>query len=629
MTTERRDPRSRVQQLLLESEERRRRIQEILSKRAPGPLPGDLYSFAVDVDAALLWAVVRAHVDDPDLLLVVPADTNPLAGTCDVRIPELAACGPLTLRSDRGSWITREGFDLGTRVGFLEDIYLAMVNLILERLASGRGVPGNAPRIQIDNAPEYRNWIGTVMRAGEHLQGKVSERASAHRVFPHRRVGVNPDQLRELIDNVRAFIYYGSTPEQAVERIAKMARLGAKEKEQLLAEYLREGEKYIELTDPTVLRGNRRIESWYTGPDFEGAWCWPAYKERLLKGDWSKEAINKLDESSTKILAHLSHPATKRFGTRGLVVGYVQSGKTANYSALIAKAADVGYKLFIVLAGTTSSLRQQTQGRLEDDILSNHKENWNRLTGPESDFGFFPGVAEAMLNPANKSGRILAVVKKNKFVLDKLKDFLGKANRDIIGACPVIVIDDEADNASVNTRAEERTAINKAIIEILRTLPKVAYIGYTATPFANIFIDPSVPEDLFPRDFIFDLPQPKGYFGTEKIFGRDLAWFDEQQKQFEGLDIVRRVTLDEQRGLQPPKASERETFEPTIPQSLKDAVSYFVMATACRYARGQDKHSSMLVHTSQYVSVHGQMQKLLQLVVQDLKRNWRGRKQAL
>jgi hypothetical protein len=434
-----------------------------------------------------------------------------------------------------------------------------------------------------------------------------------------------------MLDDVRAFVYYGSTPEQAVERIGKIARLNAAEKGQLLAEYVREGEKYIELTDPTVLKGNRRIESWYTGPDFEGAWCWPEFKAMLGKSGWKKEAVDKLDESSTKILAHLPHPATKTFSTRGLVVGYVQSGKTANYSALISKAADVGYKLFIVLAGTTSSLRQQTQGRLEDDILANHKQNWNRLTGLDRDFGFFPGVAEAMLNPANKSGRILAVVKKNKFVLEKLKDFLRKANRDIVGGCPVIMIDDEADNASVNTRADERSAINQAIMEILdpKTLPKVAYIGYTATPFANIFIDPATPEDLFPRDFIFDLPRPKAYFGTEAIFGRDLAWFDEKGTMFEGLDIIRNVTLEEQRGLKPPKAAEREAFEPTIPDSLKDAVTYFVLATACRYARGQDKHSSMLVHTSQYVSEHGKMQRLLQQVVADLKRNWRQRRQAL
>jgi len=435
------------------------------------------------------------------------------------------------------------------------------------------------------------------------------------------------EMLDEILEQVKALVYYSSTPEAAVSKVAKTARLSPAEVAEVQAAYLRLAEKYIELTDPRVLKGNQRIESWYTGPDFENAWCWPAYK-KLLARKWTDRAIGRLDESSTKILAHMSHPAN-RFATRGLVVGYVQSGKTANYSALISKAADVGYRLFIVLAGTTSGLRRQTQRRLENDIVALNPGNWDKITGLERDFGYYPGVAESMLNPANRSVRILGVVKKNKTILEKLKTFLRNASAEVLASCPVLVIDDEADNASVNTKTDDRTTINRLIIEILGSLPKCAYVGYTATPFANVFIDPTSPQDLFPRDFIFDLPRPDDYFGAEKIFGRDLLWFDEEGSSFEGLDVVRRIDTDEHAMLQPRKASDRASFEPTVPDSLRAAVEYFLLATACRFARGQRDHSSMLVHTTQFVHLHARMKERLDEVLKDFRTNWKRRKDSL
>jgi hypothetical protein len=371
---------------------------------------------------------------------------------------------------------------------------------------------------------------------------------------------MDQETLVAILEQVKALVYYSSAPEAAIAKVAKMARLGVAEVEEVRATYARQAQKYIELTDPRVLRGNSRIESWYTGPDFENAWCWPAFKKMLAR-KWPERAIARLDESSTKILAHMSHPA-QTFSTRGLVVGYVQSGKTASYSALISKAADIGYKLFIVLAGTTSSLRRQTQRRLEKDIVELNPGSWDKLTGPDRDFGYHPGVATSMLNPANRAMRILCVVKKNKTILENLKTFLRNASGAVLASCPVLVIDDEADNASVNTKADDRTTINRLIIEILQSLPKCAYVGYTATPFANVFIDPTSSEDLFPRDFIFDLPRPEDYFGAEKIFGRDLLWFDEEGSSFEGLDVVRRIPADEQALVKPPRASERANFDP-------------------------------------------------------------------
>jgi hypothetical protein len=440
---------------------------------------------------------------------------------------------------------------------------------------------------------------------------------------------VDSDTLDAVMEQVKALVYYGLPLNEAIAKVAKMARLTDSEGAEVRSEYDRQARKYVELTDPRVLKANARIESWYTGPDFDGAWCWPPYK-KMLHEKWTPTAIAKLDESSTKILAHLSHPG-KDFATRGLVVGYVQSGKTANYSALISKAADVGYKLFIVLAGTTSGLRQQTQRRLEKDILSKTLKRWDKITDANRDFGYYPGVAESKLNPENKQVRILGVVKKNKDILTNLRDFLHDTSYDIRAKCPVLLIDDEADNASVNTSTEKRTAINRLIIEILGKLPRAAYVGYTATPFANVFIDPTSPEDLFPRDFIFDLPRPEGYFGAEKIFGRNLLWFDEKESTFEGLDIIRRITDDEQRLVQPPKGkpAARASFEPEVPGSLRKAVAYFLLATACRYARGQVDHSSMLVHTTQYVHLHARLETRLVEVLSDFKANWTNRKDEL
>src|SRR5205814_890632 len=133
-----------------------------------------------------------------------------------------------------------------------------------------------------------------------------------------------------------------------------------------------------------------------------------------------------------------------------------------------------------------------------------------------------------------------------------------------------IVIDDEADNASINTKDPDvnPTAVNLRIRKLLGSLEKVAYVGYTATPFANIFINPKVPEDLFPRDFIFDLDRPKAYFGAERIFGRDLLWFDTSEEAPDGLDVIRDITIkdpDEPGMLLPLRANERFEFEPETP----------------------------------------------------------------
>lgn len=431
-------------------------------------------------------------------------------------------------------------------------------------------------------------------------------------------------ELSEFLEDIDLWVRGGRTVDDAIKRFAKVLP-DASAREQLKREYLKRNQRFIELTDPRVLKDNAHIETWYSGPDSPSAWCWPAFKKAIAPKFGKDFALT--DEASTKIMAHLPHPGRERFVTRGLAVGYVQSGKTANYSALISKAADVGYRLFIVLAGSTSSLRRQTQERLETDVCRHHPQRWFRLTTIENDFGHYQGLPSALLSPDNLNNRILCVVKKNRFILDRLRNFLMTATPDVLKACPALIIDDEADNASINTASgAERTAINNGIIGVLNLLPRAAYVAYTATPFANIFIDPSAPEDLFPRNFIVALKRPSAYFGTERIFGRELLWYDEEGASFDGLDITHLIPVaepDETALVRPAKGSERDRFQPQVPSSLARAIRYFVLATACRYARGDlQKHSSMLVHTSHFVTVHRKLEAIINEHLDGMRATW-------
>jgi len=353
---------------------------------------------------------------------------------------------------------------------------------------------------------------------------------------------------------------------------------------------------------------------WYDGP-LEGDHYWPALKHELVRRGWKPEAIDILDTSSTRIVSFLQAPGSAAIQTRGLVIGYVQSGKTASYSAVIAKAADAGYRLVIVLSGLTDQLRNQTQRRLDDEFLhlsGQNQINWHALTTVGQDFQIPAGTPGSLL--ARTDLRLLAVVKKNGAVLRRLLKWLSGALKGSARACPVLIIDDEADQASVNasTTLEKRTAINHLIIQILKTMPRTAYIGYTATPFAHVFIELKNNEDLYPTDFIIDLPHSPDYFGAERIFGRELLPLDEQAHKPEGLDMIRLVPDDEIDDLKPALAKDRESFLPTITATLEAALCYFWMATAARRARsGKKEHSSMLIHTTLYADVHSHFRPLL------------------
>lgn len=377
------------------------------------------------------------------------------------------------------------------------------------------------------------------------------------------------------------------------------------------AEYERRTGRIRNLREPKSVQRDD-LMSWYAGPGPDDLF-WPALRAHLAqKPVWRESRLQMLDDASTKVMSLLPPPALSAFSTRGLVIGFVQSGKTANYSALIAKAADAGYKFFIVLTGMHNNLRAQTQKRLQAELNALNPQHWIGLTDETTDFGSYKSNASSTLGKIGNQ-KVLCVVKKNKSVLEKLLRWIGSADKISLANCPVLVIDDEADQASISPAfAERRTVINNLIIRTLQTLPRSAYVGYTATPFANVLIDPTNAEDLYPRDFIVDLPKPEEYFGAERIFGREPLSLDAAGRDLDGLDMIRSVPDDESLLLVPPR-SEHRTFEPELTDSLRASLRYFWMATAARRARGQiSDHSSMLIHTTLYTEVQERLRPLVE-----------------
>ncbi|MEU9440462.1 Z1 domain-containing protein [Streptomyces sp. NPDC048304] len=358
-----------------------------------------------------------------------------------------------------------------------------------------------------------------------------------------------------------------------------------------------------ELEEPhAVVLGNR--DTWYTGPQDKDK-CWPAIVELLRKDGWSDEpAIRNLDDSSTRVVSLLNHPKEKSFSTRGLVVGYVQSGKTTNFTSVMAKAADRGYKLFIVLAGIHNGLRRQTQARLVQQLVEPNPSLWSQLTGLDKDFTPHENPA-AYFGKSNKT-HVLCVVKKNATVLRKLAQWLEKA-ADYLQDCPALIIDDEADQATVATKS-----INPLILNIMSSLPRSAYVGYTASPFANLLIDPSA-QDLYPRDFVVNLPKPEGHFGTEVLFGRYALDGEDPEQVDDGYDMIRSVPDDDVPCVRPETRADVEGFEPVITDTLRRAVEYFWLTTAARRVRRRgNPHSTMLVHTSVNTAVHNSFKRPLE-----------------
>jgi len=335
---------------------------------------------------------------------------------------------------------------------------------------------------------------------------------------------------------------------------------------------------------------------------------WQLYRKHLLGGSFRPDAVKSIEDSTIRILRRLRwETAQPDQAVKGMVVGHVQSGKTASMAGLISMAMDWGWNLIVVLTGTIENLRLQTHERLVYDLNRGGNLGVRAILQPAPRSGV--GDRPQDLNFAKESTqRHLIVSLKNVTRLRNLKQWL-ELDRSILSKMRILIIDDEADQASVDSspsNREERTRINQLIVDLTRVKARcVNYVAYTATPYAN-FLNEAWPESLYPRNFIVALPQSTEHFGPKQIFGI------EGTETEGGLNIVRDIPLEDLRAsatTDAQRASIEELHESEhagLPPSLKEAVSWFLCATAAIRHRGSfRKPVSMLVHTSSRQVHHG------------------------
>lgn len=426
-----------------------------------------------------------------------------------------------------------------------------------------------------------------------------------------------PEEILELSESIAVLVNGGDSIEGAVRRLKKFSA-----PQNLIDEARRVYEVRVgrirDLRDPGALvEKEQGYGYWYAGPK-DSDLFWPPLKRRLIQniGD---DPVKDIDDSSNRILSLMRPPGVQSIETRGLVLGYVQSGKTTSFMSVLAKAADVGYRLFIVLSGITDNLRSQTQERLEEVLVGDLEQKWHLLTALDEDFQSRGNAANLL---GNDHQRLLAVVKKNPYRLRRLVRWLESAGESTMKNCPIIIIDDEADQASIDVGKSGRTSkINGLIGQILRQ-PKAGYVAYTATPFANLLVNAKYCEGLYPRDFVVDLPRPDTYFGPERIFGRySLTPEEEVGEVTEGLDVIRYVESHEISDVQPPRGKGAVySWDPTVPDSLERALRWFLLATAARRVRAVGtQHSSMLIHTTMLAEGHKRLSMPVNVLLERLR----------
>lgn len=409
-------------------------------------------------------------------------------------------------------------------------------------------------------------------------------------------------------------------------------------------------------------------ERWYTPARAkQRAFYWANYRRYLVDVKrWPEESVTGLDFATTQVVERLANPTQDTVHqAKGLVVGYVQSGKTANFTGVVAKAIDAGYRLVIVMTGTIELLRSQTQRRMDMELVGRRNilgdltedeavaQGVDYLDDPAWQKGLFNNLdgelpieiqrltryggdykkqfatlqferferEQPMWNEENlfRTKARVAIVKKNAAVLRKLVGDV-RANKNRFAEIPVLIIDDESDQASVNTvdpekvRAAEREgkeikarrAINEQIAEMLSLMPRAQYVGYTATPFANVFVDPADEQGIFPKDFVIGLPRPAGYMGVED-FHDFVEPGEERPSPSNEHSLVRSLTAAED----DLSAQDRE---------LRDAIDTFVLAGAAKlYRMDLDPsfeflHHTMLVHQSVRKDEHRELAERIQSI---------------
>ena len=331
---------------------------------------------------------------------------------------------------------------------------------------------------------------------------------------------------------------------------------------------------------------------------------WQSYRRGLEESGFKKATIDTIERSTIKVLRRLSLDTSITGSIKGMVIGNVQSGKTANMAALMAMAADWGWNMFIILSGTIDNLRKQTEGRLFNDLhRTDSIIDWQALDHPRSNC---PNILKAKsLNFNKRNYSYFTVCLKNKSRLKELILWM-QEDRHVQAQMKVLVIDDEADQAGINTAdvdSNERKAINGLIRNLVNGktwdnkdsaghYQAMNYIGYTATPYANI-LNESGADSLYPKDFISTLSVSNEYFGPQQIFGCEDSGYD-------GLDIVRDIQAAE---VEHVKKLHKDANE-GIPETLKEAVYWFLCGVACMRFWKYQKPISMLVHTSQNTGHH-------------------------
>jgi hypothetical protein len=429
--------------------------------------------------------------------------------------------------------------------------------------------------------------------------------------------------IRGIITQLRELPMFAAIDDQHAEMVARVL-------EERLGITMTVGAQLVTPEfDPWLPAAKATIDPFY----------WERYQKYLVHKNFARDVIAKTDEVTDRVVGLLENPLKSGpWKRRGMVVGHVQSGKTANYTGVICKAADAGYRLIIVIAGIHNNLRNQTQIRIDEGFIG--WDTAKKFKGSTHDGvigvgrfdarnrpGFFTNSIKDFSRSATDPGIRLddlkvpavLVIKKNistlKNVIEWLKEHNAKRGTKSISS-PMLLIDDEADNASINTAGDKGmiSRINGQIRELLGAFERSCYVGYTATPFANIFIDPETTdemlgEDLFPRDFIISLDPPSNYVGASRIFA---------QRQ---PDIVRHIE-DNQDLL--PLVHKKDHRIVGLPDSLMKAIRSFVIGRAIRLVRGQHgQHCSMLVNASRFTDVQERLRNEIDARLNEIQRNVR------
>lgn len=369
---------------------------------------------------------------------------------------------------------------------------------------------------------------------------------------------------------------------------------------------------------------------------------WDRFKTHIAQDKGIElNVISKMDKVSDEVVDLLGDPMRNEEDEqrRGLIIGDVQSGKTINYSGIICKAVDAGFRIVILMTGTTNDLRSQTQIRLDESFLGIDTRaaakggrrvllgagKYNPIPSPiaftsvEKDFSV--SAVRQMTTSLSRDSNdkpMLFVIKKNVSVLKNLLEWMESSGKygDHKIDNSVLVIDDEADYASINTKevGADRSRTNYLIEKILNMFRFSSYVGFTATPYANIFIDPETDEEmnaegLFPKDYIYALNSPDTYIGARNIFPKKAKYHYTLKEIDDGEDFY-------------PFKHKKDDDLGALSESLKTAIRTFLLANAIRDLRGDHSpHRSMMINVTRFINTQMLLKKAVAEYVGEIKRS--------